>query len=148
MASWSSATQGLGVFLPTCMNWNLPQGQSRRRWMASMARMAAGTSLAASTPGCLHRPSPDRTKVAVENQQPGTRSWMLDRTAIDPASRYRCPWVEGYASRTRVMAGESISFFVSTQPASHFQIDIYRICLLYTSPSPRDATLSRMPSSA
>ena len=26
--------------------------------------------------------------------------------------------------------------------------DIFRICLLYTSPSPRDATLSRMPSSA
>ena len=26
--------------------------------------------------------------------------------------------------------------------------DVYGICLLYTSPSPRDATLSRMPSSA
>ena len=26
--------------------------------------------------------------------------------------------------------------------------DHYKICLLYTSPSPRDATLSRMPSSA
>ena len=26
--------------------------------------------------------------------------------------------------------------------------EIYDICLLYTSPSPRDATLSRMPSSA
>ena len=26
--------------------------------------------------------------------------------------------------------------------------DFYRVCLLYTSPSPRDATLSRMPSSA
>ena len=26
--------------------------------------------------------------------------------------------------------------------------DRYKICLLYTSPSPRDATLSRMPSSA
>ena len=26
--------------------------------------------------------------------------------------------------------------------------DVNRICLLYTSPSPRDATLSRMPSSA
>ena len=25
---------------------------------------------------------------------------------------------------------------------------VYQICLLYTSPSPRDATLSRMPSSA
>jgi len=27
-------------------------------------------------------------------------------------------------------------------------IDMYGVCLLYTSPSPRDATLSRMPSSA
>ena len=27
-------------------------------------------------------------------------------------------------------------------------IDVYQACLLYTSPSPRDATLSRMPSSA
>jgi len=55
---------------------------------------------------------------------------MLDRTAIDPASQYRCPWVEGYASSTRVIAGESISFFVSTQPASNFHIDIYR--MVYT----------------
>ena len=30
--------------------------------------------------------------------------------------------------------------------AKHF--DLYKFCLLYTSPSPRDATLSRMPSSA
>ena len=28
------------------------------------------------------------------------------------------------------------------------QCAAYRVCLLYTSPSPRDATLSRMPSSA
>ena len=28
------------------------------------------------------------------------------------------------------------------------QIDALEVCLLYTSPSPRDATLSRMPSSA
>ena len=27
-------------------------------------------------------------------------------------------------------------------------VDTYKSCLLYTSPSPRDATLSRMPSSA
>ena len=30
----------------------------------------------------------------------------------------------------------------------HIQINVYNTCLLYTSPSPRDATLSRMPSSA
>ena len=29
-----------------------------------------------------------------------------------------------------------------------FYLTIFGVCLLYTSPSPRDATLSRMPSSA
>ena len=33
-------------------------------------------------------------------------------------------------------------------PATIILTSIYNICLLYTSPSPRDATLSRMPSSA
>ena len=32
--------------------------------------------------------------------------------------------------------------------ADSTSINIYKACLLYTSPSPRDATLSRMPSSA
>ena len=30
----------------------------------------------------------------------------------------------------------------------HIRVVVYQTCLLYTSPSPRDATLSRMPSSA
>ena len=34
-----------------------------------------------------------------------------------------------------------------TDTNDYYQI-VYTICLLYTSPSPRDATLSRMPSSA
>ena len=33
-------------------------------------------------------------------------------------------------------------------PTAHDKDSRHRICLLYTSPSPRDATLSRMPSSA
>jgi hypothetical protein len=61
-----------------------------------------------------------------ENQRPGTREWMLTRTRVDPATKYRCPWVEGYCSRTSVRPGEEISFFVSTNPASAFRIDIYR----------------------
>ena len=75
MASWSSATQGLGVFLPTCMNWNLPQGQSRRRWMASMARMAAGTSLAARhlVASTGHRLTGQRCR-----RKPTTRHSLLD----------------------------------------------------------------------
>ena len=32
--------------------------------------------------------------------------------------------------------------------SAHVSHDLWKTCLLYTSPSPRDATLSRMPSSA
>ena len=38
--------------------------------------------------------------------------------------------------------------FVPQTGALKIPVAIYSICLLYTSPSPRDATLSRMPSSA
>ena len=61
-----------------------------------------------------------------ENARPGTRDWLLTHTRIDPATKYRCPWIEGYCSRTSVRAGEPITFYVSTRPASAFRIDIYR----------------------
>src|ERR1044071_6782688 len=37
-----------------------------------------------------------------ENERPGTREWMLQNTRVDPVSKYRCPWIEGYSSRTSV----------------------------------------------
>ena len=44
---------------------------------------------------------------------------------------------------TGPMKSESINLLVASMHSS-----MYKNCLLYTSPSPRDATLSRMPSSA
>src|SRR5688572_22389665 len=76
-----------------------------------------------SAPAPLARPDLIRR----ENEKPGTREWMLTNARIDPATRYRCPWIEGYCSRTSVRAGEQINFHVSTNPASPFQIDIYRM---------------------
>ena len=53
---------------------------------------------------------------------------------------------------TSIEALESINFFEGTTIAAHvvwpYNMCCYGGCLLYTSPSPRDATLSRMPSSA
>src|SRR5664279_6146754 len=49
----------------------------------------------------------------------------------------------------QILLGQLVDQFVGTflgdfaDPAAHFQV-----CLLYTSPSPRDGLLSRMPSSA
>ena len=49
------------------------------------------------------------------------------------------------------MAKQDVSLAILLNPVSlRYAIDFdeYQLCLLYTSPSPRDATLSRMPSSA
>ncbi|HEY7117371.1 MAG TPA: N,N-dimethylformamidase beta subunit family domain-containing protein [Tepidisphaeraceae bacterium] len=62
-----------------------------------------------------------------ENAKGGTRDWLLTSTRVDPKTKYRCPWIEGYCSRTSVKAGETISFHVSTNPASRFRIDLYRL---------------------
>jgi hypothetical protein len=70
------------------------------------------------------QPAPDL--VRRENAKPGTRDWMLANTRIDAATKYRCPWIEGYCSRTSVRAGEEIAFYVSTNPASPFRLEIYR----------------------
>ena len=68
--------------------------------------------------GCATGPGTRaRDVIRVENQKAGTRDWMLTKTRIDPATKYRCPWIEGYCSRTSVRAGEALEFFVSTKPA-------------------------------
>ncbi|HYE97603.1 MAG TPA: N,N-dimethylformamidase beta subunit family domain-containing protein [Planctomycetota bacterium] len=73
---------------------------------------------AAAAAGCAPRRD--------ENAQPGTTDWMLSKTRTD-ASRVRCPWIEGFASRTSVRAGETIEFKVSANPPSAFVLDLYRM---------------------
>src|SRR3954468_17893622 len=77
----------------------------------------APSSFAAAQPNLIRK----------ENRRPGTRDWMLTNTRIDPKTKYRCPWIEGYCSRTSVSAGEQINFHVSTNSASPFTIDLYRM---------------------
>ena len=53
-----------------------------------------------------------------ENSKPGTRDWILTKTDIDPSSKYRSPYIEGYASHISVSAGKQISLYVSCNPES------------------------------
>lgn len=62
-----------------------------------------------------------------ENEQEGTTNWQLTYTRVDPKTKYRSTLIEGFCSRASVRAGESIDFYVSTDPASPFVIDIYRL---------------------
>jgi hypothetical protein len=62
-----------------------------------------------------------------ENAHPGTTDWQLTYTRVDPKTRYRCPWIEGYVSHASIGAGETLDFMVSTNPAGRFKIDLYRM---------------------
>jgi hypothetical protein len=68
-----------------------------------------------------------RDLISSENEKPGTTEWLLTKTRVDPKTKYRCPWIEGYCSRTSVRAGDTLDIMVSTNPASKFVIDLYRL---------------------
>ena len=91
---------------------------TRRDFLAtSLLASAALRSSAANTPN----------PIAAENAKPGTRDWMLTKPKIDPATKFRCPWIEGYCSHTSIRAGGELRFFVSTNPASEWTLEIYRM---------------------
>ncbi|MBI2431520.1 MAG: hypothetical protein HYV26_01470, partial [Candidatus Hydrogenedentes bacterium] len=53
--------------------------------------------------------------------------WQLTFTKVDPATQYRCPWIEGYVSHASIRAGETLDIMVSTNPPGPFKIDLYRM---------------------
>ncbi len=64
--------------------------------------------------------------IASENARPGATDWQLTRVRADRAG-FRTPWIEGYASKSSVSAGETIEFMVSTRPARSFRVEIFRM---------------------
>jgi hypothetical protein len=61
-----------------------------------------------------------------ENAKPGSTDWQLTRMRLDSSAGFRASIIEGYCSRQSVKAGETLDFFVSTQPAAQFKIEIFR----------------------
>ena len=97
---------------------------------SKLTRRDALKAIAVTTlAGCATEQGTLSTSNAIqrENAKPGARDWMLTNPRIDPATKYRCPWIEGYCSRTSVRPGEKIQFFVSTNPASQFRLEIFRM---------------------
>ena len=86
----------------------------------------------------------------------------IEQTALnnlihnEPYARKVLPFIKGdyFSDRTERIVFEEIQKFVDkynalpNQNSLEVELDSRKDCLLYTSPSPRDATLSRMPSSA
>ena len=98
---------------------------SRRQFLKGVTAGAAATMLARGARATVDPAGSDL--IRRENEKPGTRDWMLTKTRIDPETKYRCPWIEGYCSHTSIRAGETLRFFVSTNPASEFTLEVYRL---------------------
>jgi hypothetical protein len=90
---------------------------NRRQALAASALLAAPASAA---------PKRD-TAVAEENAKPGTTDWQLTYVKFDARAKYRQSLIEGYCTRTSAAAGDKIGFCVSTDPATPFHIDVYRL---------------------
>ncbi|MCA9230370.1 MAG: hypothetical protein KDA57_06950 [Planctomycetales bacterium] len=92
----------------------------------SLLKGTVASSLALTSMKAVGAPTA-LSAVEKENLLPGTRDWLLDLTRIDPATKFRSPGIEGFCSHTSLRTGETIQFFVSTNPASALTLDIYRL---------------------
>jgi len=99
-----------------------------RREILKTAAVGGLASALNATPALAYDATPaDPDRIRRENEHPGTRDWMTTNVRVDPKTKYRSPWVEGYVSKTSVRPGESITIHVSTNPPSPFVIEFYRL---------------------
>jgi hypothetical protein len=87
--------------------------------------LVAATALAGT--GRLTAATRAESRIKAENDRKGTTDWQLTYVKFDAKAKYRQSLIEGYCTRTSVAAGEQIGFCISTNPASAFTIDLYRL---------------------
>ena len=86
-----------------------------RRGLLRSAAAAGLASVLDPLATALPRPTAARRDlIRAENDRTGTTDWLLRNTRVDPKTRYRCPWIEGYCSHTSLRAGDTLAFMVST----------------------------------
>ena len=99
-----------------------------KRESDTMPEITRRALLAASVAALSTAAAPAANRaISIENAKPGTTDWQLTYVKFDGKAKYRSSLIEGYCSRTSVKAGEKIGLHISTNPASSFTIDIYRL---------------------
>ena len=93
---------------------------NRRGVLKGMVTTGLASTLDPLTHALAELAPRQRDLIKAENEKSGTTDWLLRNTRVDPKTKYRCPWVEGYCSRTSLRAGETLEIMVSTNPASRF----------------------------
>lgn len=75
--------------------------------------------------------SKTKNLILVENEYDGTTDWLIDvpYDTCDYPDHQNCRRenIEGYCSHASIKAGDTLNIFVSTNPASMYNLDIYRM---------------------
>src|SRR5689334_12699966 len=90
---------------------------TRREALGAVVAITAGVNPAAR----------QQDLIKAENAKPGTTDWQLTYVKFDAKAKYRQSLIEAYCTRMSVKAGDKLGFCVSTDPASPFTIDVYRL---------------------
>src|SRR5437762_2236682 len=93
---------------------------------AGVASDAAGNLNTASTSTDNSVTFTPVSPIVLENQQPGSGNWRMWLHNIPPADDVN-KQIKGYASATSVNKGESITFYVTVNPAQQYTMDVYRM---------------------
>tara|TARA_R110002072_G_scaffold68753_2_gene167052 strand:+ start:331 stop:1950 length:1620 start_codon:yes stop_codon:yes gene_type:complete len=107
-------------------------GVSRRNVLKGSAGLALTAAYGGSVLGQADEPPAAGNLIEQENAKPGTQDWRLTNTSTVPGlingviTSGRSPAIEGYCSANSVRAGESLKVMVSTNPASDFNLEIFR----------------------
>jgi hypothetical protein len=88
------------------------------RLLLYLCLVVAVTSVAA--PAGAGRAGAQRNPIEVENSLPGTALGAVPRSAVGRV-------IEGYASETSALPGNTLHFHVSTDPAAAYRVEVYRL---------------------
>lgn len=106
----------------------LHAGPSRRDFLRVAGQAAA---LLAVQPHLLAADTPDNSVVR-ENRHSGTKDWLLTRLEPFQGEDVDGPWqrrmaIEGFCSHSSIRPGETLRVYVSTNPASKYRVEIFRL---------------------
>jgi len=103
-----------------------------RRDFLRITAQAGAVMAASSLPAADPVTSPDANLIVAENKRPGSTDWLLRKLEPAHGEDEDAPWqrrraIEGYCSHTSIRAGETLRVFVSTEPATEYTVDFYRM---------------------
>src|SRR6266513_1939453 len=107
---------------PYSASWNTTTASNGSHSLTAVARDAAGNR---TTSAPVSVTVVNASPIVLENQQPGSMGWSMwpaGKPADDAGKQ-----IKGYASATSVNLGESITFYVTVNPAQQYTMDVYRM---------------------